>query len=237
LEAKELAIQPEHRRKGIATEMYRFARELGNDITPSRLQTDMGKQFWNKDHSKELAETMEISEFQLPKNEWTMLISSADKQEIGGELVDLVKHAYSFTPQGSFVNSIRDVVPSDWEVIDWDQNPDVDATVFHRANRSGEAWVGHKIQGIGHDGQKTSKERAIAKVQSLLTKSGWWIESSDAMEHILKKLSMTPVSDHRFLMRLFNDPHLKMVDEDTYTRKLSHGVTLRETVFGKPVLK
>ena len=52
LEALDLSIQPAHRRRGIATEMYRFARELGNDIAPSRLQTGMGKQFWNKDHSK-----------------------------------------------------------------------------------------------------------------------------------------------------------------------------------------
>jgi GNAT superfamily N-acetyltransferase len=54
LEALDLSIQPAHRRKGIATEMYKFARELGNDITPSRLQTGMGKLFWSKkDHRKE----------------------------------------------------------------------------------------------------------------------------------------------------------------------------------------
>ena len=53
LEALDLSIQPAHRRKGIATAMYTFARELGNDIAPSRLQTSMGKQFWsNTDHSK-----------------------------------------------------------------------------------------------------------------------------------------------------------------------------------------
>jgi hypothetical protein len=53
LEALDLSIQPAHREKGIATEMYKFARELGNDIAPSRLQTGMGKLFWSKkDHSK-----------------------------------------------------------------------------------------------------------------------------------------------------------------------------------------
>lgn len=53
LEALDLSIQPAHRRKGIATEMYKFARELGNDIAPSKLQTSMGKQFWSqKDHSR-----------------------------------------------------------------------------------------------------------------------------------------------------------------------------------------
>lgn len=52
LEALDLAIQPAHRRKGLATEMYKFARELGNDIAPSSLQTGMGKEFWSKiDHS------------------------------------------------------------------------------------------------------------------------------------------------------------------------------------------
>jgi len=52
LEALDLSIQPAHRRKGIATEMYKFARELGNDIAPSKLQTSMGKQFWSqKNHS------------------------------------------------------------------------------------------------------------------------------------------------------------------------------------------
>lgn len=52
LEALDLVIQPAHRRKGIATEMYKYARELGNDIAPSKLQTGMGKEFWHKDHSK-----------------------------------------------------------------------------------------------------------------------------------------------------------------------------------------
>lgn len=58
---------------------------------------------------------MRLYEFVLPKNQWELLISSADKQELGGELVDLVRHAYSNTPHGSFVNSIRDVMPSDWK--------------------------------------------------------------------------------------------------------------------------
>lgn len=53
LEALDLKVQDEHTRKGIASEMYKFARELGNDIAPSRMQTGMGKLFWSKkDHSK-----------------------------------------------------------------------------------------------------------------------------------------------------------------------------------------
>jgi hypothetical protein len=53
LEALDVVVQPAWRRYGIASEMYKFARELKNDIKPSKLQTAMGKEFWkNKDHSK-----------------------------------------------------------------------------------------------------------------------------------------------------------------------------------------
>lgn len=177
-----------------------------------------------------------LNEFELPKNQWELVISDGDKEELGTDLVSLVKHAYSNTPQGSFVNSIKDVIPSDWEVIDWDEDPDVDSTVFFRRQRQGESWHGHKIQGIGHDGNKVSKDKAIKKVISMLSKQGVWIESSDAMRAVLKKLNVPVVTDVKFLRALFNDSSLQMIDGDTYVRTLDSGQKIRETVFGRPKL-
>ena len=37
-----------YRRQGIASAMYNFARMLGNDVKPSRLQTHQGQDFWQK---------------------------------------------------------------------------------------------------------------------------------------------------------------------------------------------
>ena len=51
LEALDLVVTEKYRRLGIATEMYKFAKELGNSIIPSSKQTALGKAFWNKDHS------------------------------------------------------------------------------------------------------------------------------------------------------------------------------------------
>lgn len=180
---------------------------------------------------------MRLYEFQLPKNKWELLISNQDKSEVGHDLVDLVQTAYSNTKLGSYVNSLRDVIPSDWNVIDWDNEPDIDACVFYRKNRPGENWVGYKIQGVGHDGSKMSKDKAINKVQELLDKKGVWIESSDAMQHVLRKLNVNPITDENFLQSLFNDPKLKMIDHDTYVRRLGSGLEVQETVFGNPVLK
>jgi hypothetical protein len=178
-----------------------------------------------------------LQERELPKNQWELLISNADKEEVGHDLVSLVQAAYSNTPDGSFINSLHDVIPSDWNVIDWDQDPDVDACVFYREARPNETWVGYKIQGLGHDGTRTSKDKAISKMQQMLARSGVWIESSDAMRHILKKLNVASVTDVNTLVRLFNDSNLEMIDSDTYRRKLSNGKVLTETVFGNPKLK
>jgi hypothetical protein len=180
---------------------------------------------------------MLIRELTLTKNQWELLLSTADKEEVSHDLVRLVTNAYSNTSQGSFVNSIRDVIPSDWLAIDWDQDPDVDACVFYRKNRAGENWSGFKIQGLGHDGTRPSKDKAIAKIQQLLTKPGIWIESSDAMRAILMKLNVPVVTDLITLQTLFNDPHLEKVDNETYDRRLASGQVIRETVFGNPLLR
>jgi hypothetical protein len=48
LEALDLVVNEKHRRKGIATEMYKFAKDLNNTINPSPKQTALGIKFWNR---------------------------------------------------------------------------------------------------------------------------------------------------------------------------------------------
>lgn len=179
---------------------------------------------------------MRLYEFQLPKNKWLADISNSAKQEVSGDLLDLVNTAYSKTPLGSFVNSIKDVIPSDWAVLDFDKDPDVDSCVFYRGPRKGERWQGNKIQGIGHDGSPESKQKVISKVVEFLNKPGWWSESSDAMRAVLSKLNVKSVTDVDLLKKLFNDPNLTMISKDTYKRTLANGEEITETVFGNPVI-
>lgn len=180
---------------------------------------------------------MKISELTLPKNQWTLLISAEDKAEAGPELVRLVGRAYASTDKGSMIQSLRDVVPSDWEVLDWDQDPDIDACIFYRKPRGNEQWTGYKLQGLGHDGSRQSKHKAIEQITRLLQKPGVWIESSDALRHVLNKLHTPAVTGQDFLRRLFNDPNLTMLDDNTYVRVLQNGTKIKETVFGHPKLK
>ena len=179
----------------------------------------------------------ELIERELPKNSWEVLTTTPDKAEFGQELIDLVQNAYGVTDMGSMVNAFKDVIPSDWMVLDWDNQPDVDTLLFYRVSRGDEAWTGNKIQGIGHDGQKGSKQNAIKKLESVLHQNSWWVESSDALRHVMLKTSAPVVTDEEFLRKLFNDPNLTMIDEVTYERYLGDGTKLTETVLGKPTLR
>ena len=46
LESTYTFVAPEHRGQGLARIMYQYANSLGNDIRPSRLQTDLGRGMW-----------------------------------------------------------------------------------------------------------------------------------------------------------------------------------------------
>lgn len=174
--------------------------------------------------------------FQLQKNQWALDISNDAKHEVSDDLINLVQTAYAGTAQGSFVNNVSNLLPSDWAVLDFDADPDVDSAVFYRGPRAQEPWTGFKIQGLGHDGSRVSKDRALSKLAEMLHKPGWWIESSGALRSVLARRGCPAVSNQQLLQGLFPDSDLQMIDNTTYTRRLPEGGLVTETVFGNPRL-
>jgi len=180
-----------------------------------------------------------INEFKLnlPKKKWEIISSNPTKQIAGKNLIELVDTAYKSTPLGSFVKSISDVVKSDWLVIDYNETDEIDACIFYREPRSNENWIGKKIQGIGHDGVKESKKIIIEKMIQKLNEDGFWIEASDAMEHVLNKNNCPKVNDLETLKKLFPSSEVKLLDDGSYERTLESGEVVKESVFGKPQFK
>lgn len=179
---------------------------------------------------------MKITEIDIPKRKWTTLLSKADKAEVSDDLVGLVQGAYATTKHGSFVNSIKDVLPSDWDVFDWDDTPGIDSAIFYRKARGNEPWRGIKIQGLGHDGQRESKSQAVNHLISMLKKQGTWIEAGGAVQKVLLGKGVPAINDEKLLRKLFNDPSLRMIDDKTYTRTLENGTKITQSVFGKPTI-
>ena len=170
----------------------------------------------------------------LPKGKWT----DVEPTKYSEDLIDLVQTAYKSAPEGSFIRSKADLMGSDWHSIDYDKNPDVDATIFYRKARGSEPWNGLKIQGIGHNGDRPSIDLLLKRLKSLLNKSGVWVEASDALEHVLYKMGVPYVEDEEYARKIFPNSDLKMKgDRGKYTRKIAGGKVIKETIFGKPKLK
>jgi hypothetical protein len=175
-----------------------------------------------------------LVEFQLQKNQWAVDISNDAKQEVSDDLIHLVQTAYAGTPRGSFVNNVSNILPSDWAILDFDDEPDVDSAVFYRGPRPGESWTGFKIQGLGHDGTKASKDHSLSRMVAMLNRPGWWIESSGTLRSVLANRGCNIVQDPATLRSLFPDTGLEMINQNTYTRQLPDGASITETVFGHP---
>jgi hypothetical protein len=173
----------------------------------------------------------EISKY--PKGKWVK--PKIDKS--GEELIDLVKTAYKKTSEGSFINSVGDLAPSEWIAKDFNEDPKLDITIFYRKPRANETWSGFKIQGIGHNGSSEAKEKVLQKIEELLNTSGYWVEASDAFEHVLYKMGVSYIKDEKFAQKMFPNTDLKMTgNKGQYIRNLSNK-KIKETIFGKPKLK
>ena len=171
----------------------------------------------------------------LEKNKWELLLSPSDKQEHSKDLIDVVGQAYKHTTLGSFVRSTADVSSSEWMVMDYDDNPDVYIAIFYRKPRADEKWTGFKIQGIGHDGQKESKDKVLTKVVGLINGQNFWVEASDALAKALAKRGAKKETNPAVLNAIF--PSIKTINDDgSYVRVIS-GQDHHETVYGKIKLK
>jgi hypothetical protein len=170
-------------------------------------------------------------ESKFSPNTWVHLLPN-DKEEYHKDLIDLVDKAYGHTTLGSFVKSLLDVKGSDWEVLSQDAENIKDA-IFFRKPRSSESWVGHKIQGIGHDNTSEGKKIVLSKLVDQLAVPGWWIEASDPLASALLRRGVQPVTDEKVLKRLF--PSIEKVKEDgSYIRQVNGGRSAEEFVFGHP---
>jgi len=171
----------------------------------------------------------------LPKNKWEVLPSPKPYSD---ELINLVQTAYKNTDKGSFVNTTSDLVKSDWVALDFDDEPDIDVTIFYRNSKANETWEGNKIQGIGHDGTREAINKVLSELEKLLSKPGNWVEASDALEHILYKMGVPYVKDENTAQLVFPNTNLEFTgDKGKYLRDLGSGGKAKETIFGNPKIK
>ena len=166
-------------------------------------------------------------EVSIPKNKWVPL-SGNDIKDLEDDILDLIQNAYG--PIGGHPNykSVGDLAGSDYEIIDLDDDPDLDAVTVTKQRAGGTKHVG-----IGHDGTSPGKRGAIGRTIDQLDKPSNYIEASGAIENILRKAGVVQVTDEETIRKALKGKEIKVYDDGTYDRILG-GKKYRKTMFGIP---
>ena len=170
-----------------------------------------------------------LNEIDIPKNSWKP-ISSSELKDVEDDILDLIQNAYG--PIGGHPNykSVGDLAGSDYEVIDLDDDPEIDAVTVTK-KRSG----GTKYVGLGHDGSSQGKRGSIGRTIDKLGDSGTYIEASGKMADILSKANVTQVTDKDTISKALKGKEIEMQDNGSYTRYLG-GKKYIKLMFGKPTI-
>jgi len=193
-------------------------------------KTVMRKNNW-KSHDKVLTFEDQFRPDLAKKPKTWYKLDTKSVLKISDNVIDLVQTAYKKTPDGSFVNNKSDLNSSVfWNAIDVDGSEDADAVIFGRKSPNG-----IKIQGMGHDGDRKSIDAVLVRLSKVLKQKGYWVEASDALEHVFYKMGVPYISSEKVAQSIFPNSDLKMTGKKgQYTRKLQNGKVIQETIFGNP---
>ena len=170
-----------------------------------------------------------LNEVVPPKDIWFPL-SKEEIKDVEDDILDLIQNAYG--PIGGHPNykSVSDLAGSDYEIIDLDDDPEIDAVAVTKQRAGGTKHVG-----IGHDGTSSGKRGAIGRTIDKLDEPSNYIEASGAIENILRKANVTQVTDEETIRKALKGKEIEMYDDGSYDRVLG-GKKYRKTMFGKPTV-
>ncbi len=170
-----------------------------------------------------------LNEIVPPKNTWFPL-SKEEIKDVEDDILDLIQNAYG--PIGGHPNykSIGDLAGSDYEIIDLDDDPEIDAVTVTKQRAGGTKYVG-----LGHDGSSQGKRGSIGRTIDKLNNSGTYIEASGKMADILSKANVVQVTDKDTIIKALKGKEIEMYDDGSYDRVLG-GKKYKKLMFGKPTV-
>jgi len=170
-----------------------------------------------------------LNEIDIPKNKWKS-ISQPELKDVEDDILGLIQNAYG--PIGGHPNykSVGDLAGSDYDVIDLDDDPEIDAVTVTKKRAGGTKYVG-----LGHDGSSQGKRGSIGRTIDKLGDSGIYIEASGKMADILSKANVIQVTDKDTIRKALKGKKIEMYDDSSYDRVLG-GKKYRKLMFGKPIV-
>jgi len=157
---------------------------------------------------------------ELEKDKWHS-VSDTEVDTEKETILNLVQNAYKELGGHPNFQSSNDVTSGtggdEYEVIDLDNDPELDAVIAVKIKSSGKKFVA-----IGHDGSKEAKSAAVNRNAELLKKPGWYIEVSDKIKDILLSKGVKPVSDEDTVRNALKGKEIIWHGDGTYDRNIGN---------------
>ena len=168
-----------------------------------------------------------LNEIDIPKNKW-VTIPASELKDYSEEIFKLIDNAYAQIGGHPNYKSVGDLVGSEYQVIDLDSDPELDAVTVTKQRPGGTKHVG-----IGHDNSSPAKRATITRTIDKLDEPGNYIEASGAIEGILRKAGVVQVTDEKTIRKALKGKEIEMHSDGSYDRILG-GKKYKKTMFGIP---
>lgn len=169
---------------------------------------------------------------ELPKDQWVDL-DKKETEEYSGDIFDLINTAYASIGGNLNYTSASDVTgaegDADYEVIDIDDDPEIDAVVVSKKKEAGK-----KLAAMGHDNTPPAKSKTINKQADMLKTPGNYVEVSGKIKDILLAKGVPVVTDKAAIEKVMGKKAMDIQDDGSYTRYIN-GKETQKILLGKPL--
>lgn len=175
---------------------------------------------------------LQEEEKELPKGKWVDL-DSQSREEYKQQIFNLIDQAYAYIGGHSNYKSAADVTgaegDADYEVIDLDNDPEIDAVSVSKKGPGGT-----KFTATGHDGSSDAKSKVVNHKADLLKQSGFYIEVSGKIKDVLVAKGAPIVKDPEVIKKALAGKEIeKFNDDGSYVRKIA-GHPHEKVMLGNP---
>jgi len=174
-----------------------------------------------------------LNEIDIPKNKW-ITIPASELKDYSEEIYKLIDNAYA--PIGGHPNykSSDNVTgresEAEYEVIDLDNDPEIDAISVTKNKAAGK-----KFTATGHDGSSAAKSKVVNHKADQLKSSGYFIEVSGKLVDILIAKGVEPIDDEELVRKVLKGKDIEWLGNGQYKREIG-GKLFTKSLMGKPTV-
>ena len=172
-----------------------------------------------------------LNEIDIPKNKW-VTIPASELKDYSEDIFKLIDNAYAQIGGHPNYKSADNVTgreaDAEYEVIDLDNDPEIDAVSVAKPKAAGKKFVA-----TGHDNSSPAKSKVVNHKAELLKSSGYFIEVSGKLVDILKAKGVEPIDNEEIVRKVLKGKEIEWLGNGEYKREIG-GKIFTKSLMGKP---